>query len=298
MRKLEKKQCLISRRKIITASASALVIPAPLLFGQTDNTAQPYGGLPIGLHGATLKKFSIEQIVRILVESLQIHRLELTPGQIRLRSVTQGSNQGPVATIREVQALRNTLQSAAIIPTGYGPIALNNNETINRELFDLASELGVRNITCIPELEHLDHLEELADEYQLRLAIHNNAPGRSFSKTSTVVDALTNRGPNIGACLDVGNAIRASEDPAKALLKLSPKVYGIHLKSVSSRSPDSEVVELGTGLLNTDTFFQALQEINLIEDAALSLEYLAQPDQPIPGILRSLALLETAMSAK
>ncbi|MES2603372.1 MAG: TIM barrel protein, partial [Pseudomonadota bacterium] len=102
---------------------------------------------------------------------------------------------------------------------------------------------------------------------------------------------LNNRGSNMGACLDVGNAIRASEDPVLALEQLEARIVGIHLKSVSSRDPDSEVVELGQGLLDTDAFLHALKAVALVNDVALSLEYLAQPDQPVPGALRSLALL-------
>jgi inosose dehydratase len=286
------KQARIGRRTLLEFSVgSILLVSGRSLFGQAADTERPFSGLPMGIHGATFQKFSVPQIIRILVEDLQLHHLELTPSQIRLRAVAQGANQGPAASISEVRDLRNRLHSAGITPSAWGPIALASNDNDLRQLFELASELGVRNLTCITQLEHLDSLEKLADEYQVRIAVHNNAPGSSFSKISDLVEALSNRGSNMGACLDVGNAIRASEDPVLALRRLEAKIFGIHLKSVSSRDPDSEVVELGTGLLDTATFFLALQEVTLVDDMALSLEYLAQPDQPIPGALRSLALL-------
>jgi inosose dehydratase len=298
MTKPGRKQIKISRRVLMGGSVgSMLSASSNFLVAQPPDPAKTFGGLPMGLHGATLQKFPVAEVIRILVEDLQLHYLELTPSQIRLRAVAQGTNQGPAASISEVRNLRSLLQSTGITPSAWGPIALGSNDADLRQLFGLASELGVRNLTCITQAEHLDSLEKLADESQLCVAIHNNAPGSSFSKISEVVTALANRGPNIGACLDVGNAIRASEDPVLALQQLEAKIFGIHLKSVSSRDPDSDVVELGTGLLDTDTFLQALKEVKLVDDVALSLEYLAQLDQPVPGALRSLDLLRAALSA-
>jgi sugar phosphate isomerase/epimerase len=298
MTKPDVKQTKINRRALLKVSAgSLLAAPGSFLFGQTADSEQAFGGLPMGVHGATLQKFPVAQIIHILVDDLQLHHLELTPSQIRLRAVAQGTNQGPAASSVEARDLRNVLQSAGITPSAWGPIALGGADGDLHQLFTLAGELGVRNLTCMTQAEHLDTLEKLADEYQVRVAIHNNAPGSSFSNISDVLTALANRGPNIGACLDAGNAIRASEDPARALRRLGTKVFGVHVKSVSSRDPDSEVVELGTGLLDTDSFFRALKEVKLVDDVALSLEYLAAPDQPVPGARRSLDLLRAALSA-
>jgi sugar phosphate isomerase/epimerase len=277
----------------LQASAGAmLATSASLLFGQSRAVLQPYGGLPMGMHGATLQKFPVAEIIRMLVEDLQLHHLELTPSQVRLRAVSQGANQGSAASVGELRDLRSLLQSSGISASAWGPIALAGTDGDLRQLFERASELGVPNLTCITQPEHLDTLERLADEYRLRVAIHNNAPGSSFSVIADLVTALRNRGSHIGACLDVGNAIRAAEDPVLALGKLETKILGIHLKSVSSRAADSEVVELGSGLLDVDAFFGALKAASLVADLALSLEYLAQPDQPLPGALRSLALIK------
>ena len=283
---------MFPRRRFIKAAAAGLLAPRHLIAQTT--AAKPYGGLPMGVHGATLTKFPVEQIIRMLTKDLQLHYLELTPSQIRLRAVAQGSNQGPAATAAEARALRTHLNDAGITPSAWGPIALTGTDTDLRQLFELASELGVPNLTAITQADHLDALEKLADEYKVRVAIHNNAPGSSFSNIADVVTALTERGANVGACLDVGNAIRASQDPAAALRTLGSKTFGVHVKSVASRDPDSDVVELGQGLLDGKTFFNALKEVKLGDKVALSLEYLAQPDDPLPGALRSLAVMQAA----
>jgi inosose dehydratase len=288
----------ISRRSVLKTTAGSLFASSSYeVFGQAPRTTPAFAGMPLGIHGATLQKFPLTQILRMLQQDLQLHYLELTPSQVRLRAVAQGANQGPAATLSAVRAVREQLAMANVTPTAWGPIALSRQDSDLPQLFELASELGVRNLTCITQAEHLDVLENLANQHALRIAIHNNAPGSSFSKIADVLQALNGRGPNVGACLDVGNAIRASEDPTEALRSLGKHVIGIHLKSVDSRQADSEVVELGTGLFDAKHFLVALQQTELVPDIALSLEYLAQPEQPLPGILRSLTLVQAALSA-
>jgi hypothetical protein len=39
-----------------------------------------------------------------------------------------------------------------------------------------------------------------------------------------------------------------------------------------------------------------MAEVELVADMALSLEFLAQPDQPVPSVLESLALADRLLS--
>ena len=107
---------------------------------------------------------------------------------------------------------------------------------------------------------------------------------------------MSGRGENVCACVDGGNVLRSSEDPAVAIRRRGSKVFGIHLKDVSSADPDIYVIGLGKGLLDTVTFFTATTETELAADMALSLEYLDLPDQPVPSVPASLALADRLLS--
>lgn len=288
---------LRQRRLMLKALGLTPFVPA-LKFANAASAGKDrtYGGFPMGLHGATLRNFPNEEALRILTEELGLHRIELTPSQIRLRAFDQGNSKGPISSIAEVRQLKQQLAAAGVIATAYGFLPMAGNAEENERVFELASELSIRNITVVPQLQHLDSIERLANEYGIRLAIHNNAPGSTFSRIAEVSAAISGRGENVGACVDVGNVLRSSEDPAVAIRRLGSKVFGIHLKDVSSADPDSDVIGLGKGLLDTEAFFTAMAEVELVADMALSLEFLAQPDQPVPSVLESLALADRLLS--
>ena len=248
----------------------------------------------MGVHGASLGAFPIHEVIEMVAGDLGLHRLELTTAQIRLEDVGRGPNAGPAATPREIAELRAMLEASDISPTAFGPIRLAGNRDSNRPLFERARSLGVRNLTCIPELSALDALESLADELGVRLAIHNNAPGAPFDTIASVLSAVDGRGGNVGACLDIGNALRGSEDPGEAVRRLGSRLVGVHLKDVSGRDNDSEVIVLGKGFLDVPAFFDALEEVGFPDDGALSLEYLEKLDDPLPGLREGLRIAADA----
>lgn len=259
-----------------------------------EQARERFGGYAFGIHGASLKAFPIHEIVEILGE-LDVYWLELHAAQIRLGEIENGEDAGPPATDQEIRELRQLLEASDITPTSYTTIRLTADKESNRAIFGRAASLGVRNLTGIPESSTLDDLESLADEFGLRLAVHNNATG-AFSRIEEVVVAIDGRGPNVGACLDIGHAIRGSEDPAEAVRRLGPRLIGIHVKDVSSRDPDSDVIVPGAGFLDVPAFFDAVREVGFPRDGVMSLEYLYKPDDPLPGIREGLQVVAAALT--
>jgi inosose dehydratase len=285
----------LKRREFLYGLGSLAAL-SPMSVLAAMRTDESFGGLPIGMHGATLSGFSNEEALRIVVEDFGLRRWDLTPSQVRFLDYESGPYIGPKASLGEVKTLRRTMDAAGVRATAYGLLPFQNNADENRRLFEFASELGVRNLTCIPELDSLDGLELLADEYNMRLAIHNNGPRGVFRKISEVTSALEGRGEYVGACLDIGHTLRNSEDPAWALRQLGSKTFGLHLKDVSGTGADSDVIGLGDGLLDTASFFEALRTVELPADIAISLEYLIERSNPQPGVLKSLQITENELS--
>ncbi|MBM87907.1 MAG: hypothetical protein CMQ41_05960 [Gammaproteobacteria bacterium] len=280
----------LKRRKILQLGGTLLAgsFSSPIFAA----ISQKYGGLPIGIHGASFREFDFPETLSIIVEELGLNEIELTSSQIRLH----GDPEDELATLSEVRRLHAQLKTAGVKASAYGFVPMSIEPEKNKRLFQMAQELELKNLTVIPEYDALDHLEELAELYDIRLAIHNNAPGRLYDSMEQVYEAIEGRGNYVGACVDIGNVLRSYEDPAAAIRYLGQKVFGIHLKDVSSRSNDSEVIGLGEGVLDTEEFFVALRETQMPEDIACSLEYLAQPSDPVPSLLLSLALAEDLLN--
>ena len=274
----------------LTGAARALAAARP----QEDDGG--FGGLPMGIHGASLAALPNRDAVALVADDLGLRYLELTAAQVRVQTSSGGGGAArPVATESEVQDLRRLLESFEVTPTAFGPIRLGTDPEANRDVLDGLQRLGVRNVTCIPEPVALDHLEELAGERGLRLAIHNNAPGAPYDRIADVAAAVDGRGDHVGACLDVGNALRGSEDPADAVRRLGSRLIGVHLKDVSSRDAESEVIVIGEGFLDVPSFFAAIADVGFPADGAFSLEYLERPDAPLPGLREGLRVAAAAI---
>lgn len=135
------------------------------------------------------------------------------------------------------------------MPTHYAN--LGTNRQANVRMFEFAKEMGVDTIVSEPPLEAFDMVEELCDEYEINLAIHNHpkSPTSRFWSPDAVLAACQGRGKRIGACCDTGHWLRSGLDVMECLRKMKGRVNSFHLKDVGvSGKPDARDVPLGQGL--------------------------------------------------
>ena len=146
----------LKRRKILQLSSTLLAgsLSSPVFAA----VSLKYGGLPMGIHGASFREFDIEETLRIIFEELGLNEIELTSSQIRLH----GDPEHELATLGEVRRLHAQLQTAGVKATAYGFVPMSIDLEKNTRLFQMAQELELKNLTVIPEYDALDHLEELA----------------------------------------------------------------------------------------------------------------------------------------
>ena len=112
----------LPQRRLMLKALGITPVAAALRFANaaSDEQEKSYGGFPMGLHGATVRNFPNEEAFRILTEELGLHRIELTPSQIRLRAFDQGNAQGPIASTTEIRQLKQQLAAAGVAVTAYG----------------------------------------------------------------------------------------------------------------------------------------------------------------------------------
>ena len=75
-----------------------------------------------------------------------------------------------------------------------------------------------------------DNLEQLAKEFDIRVAIHNHGIRSMYGNPAVVKNVIKHRDPRIGICLDVGWITAAGFDAAKVYKEYEGRVYDIHLK--------------------------------------------------------------------
>jgi sugar phosphate isomerase/epimerase len=278
----------LSRRRFLSLSAAAAAgaswFEVPQFLRAAD-AADPYGGFPLGVQSYSLREFNTDEVVRHL-QGMGIHYVEFYSKHLDTK-----------ASDEQIAATLDLLKSAGIRLAGHGVHGFSKDHEANKQLFDFAKRAGVKVITANPEPDSFESLDRLVAEYDIRIAIHNHGPGALFDKLSSVTDAIKGHDKRIGACVDCGHFLRSGEDPVKCVLELGDRVYGVHIKDEkTTNTRDSSNVVIGKGHLDVVGLFKALRQVKFPADGALSLEYEANPKNPIEDMKACLEVAKEAIA--
>lgn len=282
---------LQSRRQFLAAASAAsfasvalLHSPSRVLGAVRKFEDDPFLGWPIGAQSYSLRNFELDQAARHL-QGLGLHYVELFSKHMPLEA--EGES---------LAAIKQVLADAGIELRAHGVSGFNGDHDANRKVFEFAKRAGIKTITANPEPNSFESLDKLCEEYQVRIAIHNHGPGALYDSIDSVVDAVKDRHPLFGACVDTGHFIRSKEDPVEAVRRLEGRVFALHVKDEEKQEANSHNVIIGTGHLDLVGLFTALKETNFPHDGALSLEYEANPDNPVEEMRACLEAAKAALS--
>lgn len=279
----------LSRRRFLALSTSAAAgatwfdAPRILAAAGLADANDRWGGFPVGVQSYSLRQFELPEALRHL-HGMQVHFVEYS-------SKHCPNN----ATDAELANILKLTHEAGIKVSAHGVNRFTKDHEANKKVFDFAKKLGIRTITADPAPDAFDSLDKLVAEYDIRIAIHNHGPTHRYNKLESVASAIQGHDKRIGACVDCGHYLRSGEDPVKCVLTLGDRVYGVHMKDEAEmNTPKSSNVVLGKGHLDVVGLFKALRQVKFPADGALSLEYEANPQNPIDEMK---ACLEAAREA-
>ena len=245
-----------------------------------------FGGFPVGVQSYSLRNFKLPEVIRHL-EGMDVHYVELA-----------GTHVPPTASDEQIAEALKLCDGAGIKVRAHGVNAFGRDHAKNKAIFDFAKKLGIRIITANPQpdAETFSSLDKLVAEYDMRIAIHNHGPGALYDKVEGVVKAIKDHDKRIGVCVDCGHFISSGEDPVKCALTLGDRVYAVHLKDHEESGKKSGNVIIGKGHLDVVGLFKALRQIKFPADGALSLEYEANPMNPVDDMKRCLEIAKEAIA--
>lgn len=279
----------LSRRRFLALSAAAAAgatwFDAPRILESTGRaqSGDRFGGFPIGVQSYSLREFKLPEVLRHL-QGMQVHYVEFA-----------GTHCPLTASDEELAQISKQTHDADLKISAHGVNRFTSDHEANKKVFDFAKKLGARVITADPNPDSFDSLDKLVAEYDIRIAIHNHGPTHRYNKVESVVSAIQGHDKRIGACVDCGHYLRSGEDPVKCVLTLRDRVYGVHMKDeAETNTPKSSNVVIGKGHLDLVGLFKALRQVKFPADGALSLEYEANPKNPIDDMK---ACLEAAREA-
>ena len=282
------KEFAMTRRAFLgqSAAAAALVSAAGSLdlFGADKrNSKDPYRGLKMGITSYSLRKFNLDQAIAMTKEA-GVKYISLKDMHLPLKS-----------THEQRQEARKKIKEAGLILMGCGVVYMKNNEAEIKSVFDYAKDSGMPTITCSPDPDALDTVEKMAKSYKIRIAIHNHGPGdKKYPSPRDVLRMVKDRHKLMGICMDVGHTVRIGENPVEVIKECANRLYDFHMKDVSAATAKGESVAVGKGVIDIPGVLKALLEIKFGYDVAL--EYEANGDNPMPGILESYAYIRKVLT--
>lgn len=275
-----------SRRQFLslTAATAATATFGDLSPSVAAENSDPFGGWPIGIQSFSLRGFDVDQAIRHM-QGLGLHYVEFYSKHVAIDSTDQ-----------QLAELKEKLAAADITMSSHGVNRFGKDHDANRKVFEFAKRARLKNITANPSPDAFDSLDKLVAEYDIRICIHNHGPGSSYDKIDEVVNAVKDHDPRIGACVDTGHFIRSKENPIEALERLGKRVFALHIKDEEKQEKKSRNVVIGKGFLDLVALFKTLRSIDFPSDGSVSLEYEANPDNPIDDIQQCLDAAQAAIA--
>jgi sugar phosphate isomerase/epimerase len=240
----------------------------------------------LGIQSYTFRTFDTIEKLADALQAAGISRLEAWPGHI--------CHDHPAAETAQKVAY---LAKRGISLSGYGGVALYNNEEEMREMFAFARDYGIGAMTLVDMKDDcLELVERLAEDYDVYLAAHNHGKNHWIGTRERLDAFFSKTSSRFGVCLDTAWAIHAGEDPIEMALYYKDRLLGVHLKDFvyDEASAKHKDVIIGSGGLDLPRFMKTLKDIDF--KGYISLEYEGNAENPLPETQRCVQALKAALA--
>jgi sugar phosphate isomerase/epimerase len=278
-----------SRRDFVRSGAVvAAAFSAPnAVSALAHENSPPDEPLPIrlGLASYTFRNFSRAQMIGFM-KQLNVFALNAKDVKDHL----------PMDGQQEASALAD-YAAAGIKLHAAGAIYFAKDEDADiRSKFEYCKRAGIGVIVAgDPTLETLPRIEKFVKEYDIRIALHNHGPeDKLWPSPLDVLKAVKGMDPRIGCCIDVGHTVRAGTDVVQAIREVGPRLFNMHMKDLTNFQSKESQVAVGDGMMPVRKMFEAL--IATKYQGFVDLEYEIHPDDPMPGVIASIAYMRGVLA--
>ncbi|SDJ99554.1 Sugar phosphate isomerase/epimerase [Pedobacter sp. ok626] len=225
-------------------------------------------GWQLGAQAYTFNRFSFT-VALDKIDSCGLRYVEAFPGQEIGGGITEKMDYKMSASSKAY--VKKKLQQKGIRMVSYGVIKMKDKEDW-RKVFSFAKEMGIKTITCEPEIAVMPLISSLCDEFEINAAIHNHPKPSFYWDPEIVLSSIKGMSKRVGACADIGHWVRSGLDPVTCLKKLEGRVYQLHFKDLNERNNvKAHDVHWGTGVSNISGVLAELKRQNF--KGMLSAEY-------------------------
>lgn len=231
-----------------------VVLVAACQTEQAAETPAQQLGWQLGIHERTFQNFTVYEAMD-KTAALGLHYMSFSAG---VRLAPKHSVQTGALTDEEIAKIKSYAAAKGLtLVNAYVPFVAD--EAKCRKEFEFARKMGLDTLVGEPPEDALDTVAKLANEYHIRVAIHDHPKPSHYWNPETQLAAIKDRGPMMGVCADTGHWIRSGLDPVECLKKLRGHVFCLHFKDLEKKSPKTHDVPWGTGVGNCKGMMEELQ---------------------------------------
>lgn len=240
---------------------------------------------PLGVATYSLREFSRAETISMIRELGATHvsvksfhlPYELSPGELK-----QAADEFREAGLRLVSGGNNSIKE-------------DTDEHVD-SFFSYADAAGIPMLVIAPTPEVLPRIEQFVKRYDIQVAIHNHGPEDDyFPAPSDAIALIKDMDPRVGLCVDIGHTARTGNDVVQEILDAGARVLDVHVKDLRDLSDKESQCAVGEGKMPLVEIFQALGDIGF--EGSANLEYEIYPDDPLPGMQKSLAYMRGVREA-
>ena len=271
-------------RRAFMGSTAALAASGAL--APPSAVAAPPAGrtLTLGVASYSTRKFTLDQTLE-MAKTLGVTSMTF-------KDVHIPRTESPDA----IRALRAKIVAAGVTIMGGGTITLPNDPVEIRKNFEYAKAAGFPLIFTSPDPAALDTIEQMAKEYDIKVAIHNHGPeDKWWPRPQDAYAAVKSRDSRLGLCIDIGHTLRTGTDPVQACRECRDRLYDMHVKDLAEKTDRESQVEVGRGVIDFPALFKTLIEIGY--QGQVGLEYEINAKNPLPGMIESMAYMRGVLAA-
>ena len=277
---------MTNRRNFLKAAGIGMAAAAvPGLANASASEVQAKKGksaIQLGVASYTLRKFSTEEALDMTVRC-GVNRITFKDMHLPLDADN--------ATLKKTVEL---CRKKGVTLYGAGVIYMRSNEDVD-QAFEYAKTAGMEMIVGVPNHELLDYVDGKVKQYDIKLAIHNHGPGdKLYPSAESAYNLIKNRDKRMGLCIDIGHTKRIDRDPEQDVKDFFDRVLDIHIKDVTAAAAEGTTCIIGRGVIDFPSFIKTVVKMGY--KGTLALEYEAEADDPLPGMMESLGYTKGVMA--
>lgn len=235
----------------------------------------------MGVQSYTFHKFSYQETID-KVQQLGLNYVEVYFGQTLGKGIEGTMDFRMDKTTQKKVLDYARAKGVKIVACG---VVICKDEAEWKQLFNFAKAMGIEIITCEPDYKHLKYIDQLANQYNIDVAIHNHPQPSEYWKPELFLDAVNGLSSRIGACADIGHWKRMGIDPIEALKKYEGRLKSLHFKDIKEKEAgeaEQHDVIWGTGICDIEGILVELKRQNF--KGLFSIEYEYNWENSVPDI--------------